>query len=124
MTKKMHFKSFDEVLLAAIDESLIALGESVKDAIYFQLENLFKIKRQEIPSRIDDFSVALEQIFGLGARCLEILFMKNLHTKIKVMCSWPAYEWPSSKWIVPEMTFKEYVKLMRQNFEIARRQQF
>ena len=87
--------------------------------LYFQLEDLFKIRKQEIPIRLSDFSNALEQFFGLGARYLEILFMKNIHAKIKVACRWPEYEWPLSKWIVPEMTFHEYVRLMRQNFEAA-----
>jgi hypothetical protein len=45
--------------------------------------------------------------------------MKNLHAKLEVTCKWPTYEWPLSKWIVPEITFQEYVRLMRQNFEAA-----
>jgi hypothetical protein len=45
--------------------------------------------------------------------------MKNLHAKVEVTCKWPTYGWPLSKWIVPEMTFQEYVYLMRQNFEAA-----
>ena len=88
-------------------------------SIYSHLEDLFKIRKQEIPSRLSDFSNALEQIFGLGARHLEILFMKNLHAKVEVTCKWPTYGWPLSKWIVPEMTFQGYVRLIRQNFEAA-----
>jgi hypothetical protein len=119
LAKQRQHKNFDQILLVAIDEALSSLGENVKASIYFQLGNLFKIKKQEIPSRIGDFSDALEQFFGLGARHLEILFIKNLHAKIKVTCKWPTYKWPLSKWIVPEMTFQEYVRLMRQNFEAA-----
>ena len=107
------------MLLEAIDEALSSLGETPKKAIYYQLEMAFNIKTKEIPNKIDDFSRALEQIFGLGARHLEILFMKNLHAKVEVTCKWPTYGWPLSKWIVPEMTFQEYVRLMRQNFEAA-----
>ena len=119
LAKQRQPEDLDGILIEAIDEALSSLGEDVKKSIYFHLEDLFKIKKQEIPSRLSDFSNALEQIFGLGARHLEIMFMKNLHEKIKVTCKWPEYEWPLSKWIVPEMTFQEYVRLMRRNFETA-----
>lgn len=109
--------SFDDLLLEAIDEAFSSLGESVKVAIYFHLENTFGITKNDIPSRIADFSDALEKIFGAGARHLEILFMKNLHPKIAVSCKRPAYKYPLSKWIVPEVTFQEYVQFMRQDFE-------
>lgn len=109
--------SFNKILLAAIDEALSSLGESVKTSIYFHLEETFNIKRWEIPLRINDFSNALEKIFGIGARHLEILFMKNLHAKIGVTCEWPAFKWSMCKWIIPEVTFQEYVGLMKQNFE-------
>jgi len=117
MTKQSQHRSFEQILLEAIDEALSSLGESVKKSIYFHVENSFNIKRQEIPQRLADFSEALERIFGPGARHLEISFMKSLHAKIKVNCKWPEYEWPLSKWIVPEMTFQEYVRLMQQRFE-------
>ncbi|MGB9841414.1 MAG: hypothetical protein ACPLKZ_01685 [Candidatus Bathyarchaeales archaeon] len=103
--------------MEAIDEALSSLGESVKTAVYFHLEHSFNIKRQEIPNRLADFSEALERIFGPGARRLEVLFMKSIHSKIKVICKWPEYEWPLSKWLIPELTFQDYVKIMQQKFE-------
>ncbi len=112
---------FNKMLLASIDEAVSSLGENVAASIYFHLEKTFNIKRLEIPQRIKDFSEALEKIFGLGARTLELLCMRKLHEKIGVSCKWPEYEWPLCKWIVPEMTFQEYVNLMRQNYEKARK---
>jgi hypothetical protein len=97
LKKQKETKPFDQILLDAIDEALASLSENVKVSIYFHLEDLFKITKEEIPNRLSDFSSALEQIFGLGARSLEILFMKNLHAKIKVNFKWPEYEWPLSK---------------------------
>ncbi len=120
MTEKTRHSSFEQILLQAIDEALASLGENVKTSIYFHLEEDFKVKREDIPQKIAAFSDALERIFGLGARHLEILFIKKLHAKIGVTCKWPEHEWPLSKWIVPEMTFQEYVRLMRQNFEDAK----
>jgi len=75
-------KDFDELLLEAVDEGLSTIGESSKQAIYFYLEIVFKIKRHEIPHRIEDFAAAIGKIFGLGASCLEILIMKSLYEKV------------------------------------------
>jgi hypothetical protein len=115
--------SFNKILLEAIDEALSSLGESVKTSIYFHLEETFNIKRREIPLRINDFSNALERIFGIGARHLEILFMKNLYAKIGVTSKWPAYKWPVCKWIIPDVTFQECVDLMKRNFEDANKKE-
>jgi hypothetical protein len=119
LPKRSLTESFQQILLEAIDEALSSLGENVKTSVYFHLEKRFKVKHQDIPQKIEDFSEALEQIFGPGARHLEILFIKSIHKKIGVTCKWPEHEWPLSKWIVPEMTFQEYVQLMQQNFEAA-----
>ena len=105
-------RSFYDTLLEAIDEGFSSLGESVKVAIYFHLENTFRIKKREIPFRIDDFSDALEKIFGLGARHLEIIFMKNIHAKVRVNCKWDL-----PKWVVPELTFREYLSMVEKNLE-------
>jgi hypothetical protein len=115
MVKQSSEKDFEQILFEAIDETLSNLGESVKTAIYFHLKASFKIKKQEIPYRLGDFSDALERIFGLGARILEISFMKNLHSKIGLVCKWPTW----CKWVIPEVTFQEYVCLMKQKFEEA-----
>jgi hypothetical protein len=117
LAKQEQPENFDQILITAIDEALSSLGESAKTSIYFHLEDLFKIKKQEIPSRMCDFSNALEQVFGLGARYLEVLCMKNLHARIVVTGKCSEFAWPLSKQKVPEMTFQEYVCLIRENFE-------
>ena len=63
-------KKFENVLLETIDQAFSTLGENVKKSIYFHLNQKFMITKQDIPYRIDDFSDALEQIFGTGARML------------------------------------------------------
>lgn len=104
------------MLLEAIDDALSCLGESQKTAIYYHLEKTFNIKRLEIPDRVDDFSSALERLFGLGAKHFEILFMKSLYVKVK-----DARDWVSCEWVLPEVTFRAYVDIMRQNYEGASR---
>jgi hypothetical protein len=76
-------RSFDDLLLEAIDEALSSLGESVKQSIYFHIQNKF-VARNDIPTRIQDFQGGLEKIFGAGAQFIEILIMKNLHAKIGI----------------------------------------
>ena len=90
----------------------LSLGESAKASIYLYLEKSVGIKKQEIPFRIDDFQNALEQVFGKGARYLEILFIKKLHEKLKA-----TYEWGMPRCVVPELTFKDYIRLVRMDFE-------
>src|SRR3990170_3829349 len=68
----------------------------------------FNIKKQEIPHRIEDFTSALEEIFGLGAIHLEISFMKHLHAKIGGV-----YECIEPK----DFTFITYVQMIKQNLE-------
>ena len=102
-------EEFNKLLLEAIDEALSSLGEAVKNSIYSHLQNDFKIKRDEIPDRICEFSDILHKIFGLGAGRLEVRCMKNICEKVKISMSWPEYEWPMSKWIVTDITFQEYV---------------
>jgi len=75
-------RQFDKILLNAIDEALTSLGESVKQSIYFHIENKFSVTRNEIPENLVEFQGGLEKIFGAGARFIEILIMTNLHSKI------------------------------------------
>jgi len=70
--------SFEEVLLESVDEGLSLLGESAKQAVYFHLEKEFKLNKKDIPYKIEDFTEAMENIFGVGAKVLEIRIMKNL----------------------------------------------
>ncbi len=73
---------FKRLLLEAVDECLSSLGDSSKQAIYFYLEKAFAIKKQDIPNRIEEFTVAIEKVFGHGAKILEIQIMKRLYEKV------------------------------------------
>ncbi|PVX23247.1 MAG: hypothetical protein CW691_11230 [Candidatus Bathyarchaeum sp.] len=79
---KQKTTNFEKLLLEAIDEGLSVLGESSKHAIYFYLEKSFKIKKKNIPNRIEEFADALEKIFGTGAKIVEIQIMKCLFNKV------------------------------------------
>lgn len=77
-----HNRSFEKLLLEAVDEALFSLGNSSKQAIYFYLEKSFDINKQDIPYKIEEFAKAIEKIFGLGAKFLEIQIMKRLYEKL------------------------------------------
>jgi hypothetical protein len=100
-------KAFEKLLLEAIDEALASLGDSARQAIYFHLENKFKIAKKEIPDHLEDFTGGLEKIFGLGARFIEILIMKNLYGKIG-----QPLKWDEGK----ELSFVEYMAAAKQSF--------
>jgi len=100
-------KAFENLLIEAVDEGLASLGESAKQAIYFHLEDKFKIVKKDIPYRLEDFTDGLEKIFGLGAHFIEILIMKSLFEKIG-----QPLEWNQSK----ELVFVEYVAAAKRSF--------
>jgi hypothetical protein len=75
-------KMFDKMLLRAVDDAFSSLGDSAKESVYFHLEYKFHVAREEIPSRIEDFSRGLERIFGQGAQFLEILIMKRVYEEM------------------------------------------
>jgi hypothetical protein len=109
-------RKFDEYLIESIDEALTSLGAPVKNTVYFQLENSFNLRKNEIPKQIDEFINIIHKIFGLGASHLEIKFMKNLYSKIRVNIELPEHQWSLSKWIIADISFKEYVNSMRENY--------
>ena len=95
---------FDKLLLSNIDKVLNLLGPECKQKIYQHLHNNYNIEKEEIPRRIEEFSDALETIFGTSTRILEINIMKMLHQ------STPETEYVE---INPDLTFSEYVKKLR-----------
>jgi hypothetical protein len=105
--KRKRENAFNAILLESIDEAFLTLGKKACSAIYMHLEVEFAIPRQDIPCRVNDFSDALEQIFGLAAQPLEILIMKFLNEKVN--CT---YNWVGPSWLVPDLSFTKYVKLM------------
>jgi hypothetical protein len=111
-------EKFDKLLVEAIDEAITSLGEPVKNTFYYRLENDLNIPKNEIPQKLEEFGHIIHKIFGIGASRLEIMFMKNLNSKVKAKVQMPEYEWPVSKWIVMEMSFVDYVNNLRKDYEL------
>jgi hypothetical protein len=100
-------EKFEDILLDAIDDAFSLLGEEVKKSLYLHLAHDLLLAKQDIPDRISDFSDALERLFGIGARQLELLIMQKLHQKISA-----SYKWEGPSWLIPDLTFVKYVQLM------------
>jgi len=105
-------ESFCKMFGEAIDETFSSLGEPTRKAIYIHLKNSFGIAKREIPYRINDFSDALEKIFGPSARILEIICIKNIQAKARIDYKWDLPESSGS-----ELTFEEYIRVVKQNYK-------
>jgi hypothetical protein len=97
-------EKFNAAIIEAVEESLSLLSIPVKDSAYLHLEKTFKIKKQEIPSRIEDFTDAIEQMFGVGAKLIQIRIIEGLHKRIHGFMFFPK---------MGDVDFKEYVVSLR-----------
>jgi hypothetical protein len=80
--------------------------------IYYNLKTRYSIETHEIPDKIEEVESALETIFGLGATHPKLLFMRYLYAKVTTV-----YGSDAPSWVVPEMTFLDYVRVVEQKAE-------
>ncbi len=102
--KTQKKKKLDAAILEAIDESLSPFGDSVKQAFYHQLEKRYHIRKREIPSKIEEFATAMEGIFGVGVRLIEMKILEALYARTKGFAYFPNGE---------DLVFKDYVQSIR-----------
>ena len=96
--------NFKAAVTEAVEESLTSFRNLDKQALYFHLENAFKIKKEEIPNHIEDFADAIEYMFGVGAKLLEIRIIEALHNRIHEFTFVPKKG---------DVIFKEYTTSLR-----------
>ena len=94
----------DMKIMEAIDESLASFGDAVKQVVYFQLQSNYNLPKQEIPSKIEEFTETLEAIFGIGARLIEMKIIETLHSKANGFLYVPKDE---------DFMLKDYVQNLR-----------
>jgi hypothetical protein len=105
MNKKEPLKiNFETAVTETIDEVFTVLGENVKRAVYIYLENNYGIKKEQIPRKIEDFSAAIESIFGEAAKLVELKIMEKLQGKVK------GFTYKSSS---NEIFFSEYMAALQ-----------
>ncbi len=75
--------SFEKKIIEAIDEAFYSIGNDCPQTIYDYLDRNFMLTRLNIPKRIEDFSDAMDRIFGLGAKIVKIRIIKNLYQRME-----------------------------------------
>jgi ribulose kinase len=76
--------SFEELLLNSIEESIMNLSESCRSLLYKYLAGALSLKKDQIPKRLEDFNMAIKEIFKLGTKVIDGLFLKTLCEKLNV----------------------------------------
>lgn len=71
-------------LVMAVDDGLLAFGESVRHAVYYHIQKSYQVKREEVPDKLEAFHKALKDLFGAGATIIEKLMAKNLCSRLNL----------------------------------------
>ena len=103
-TTELHNCNFEKLLTKAVDKAFSSLFHSQKQNLYSHLSSCYNISKQDIPYTLDDFVNALQEIFGSGAKLVEIEMMKNLHAMVKSTTFAPNKS---------DLSFAEYVRVIR-----------
>ena len=69
-------------VVEAVDHGLLALGEIVRETIYWRIEQSYQLKREEIPENLDAFYKALQELLGRGAEIIRSLIAKDFYGRL------------------------------------------
>lgn len=72
----------DQKLVDCVDKALDNYGESVKQVIYWKLENTFGVKKKAIPEHPEKLVATLEEMFGHGAMLIEKSILNEISSFI------------------------------------------
>ena len=100
--KKQHISKceLETDMFEMINDGLSSFNNLDTEAIYLNLEKNFKIQKEEIPNKIEEFADAIEHILGTGAKIVEIAIIERIHQRIPKFVFIPK---------VPDLNFKEYL---------------
>jgi len=74
---------FEEALLEAVDESLLALlGETGAATMYFHIKRVSSLEKSEMPRKLKEFSLAIATIFKDSAPAVEKPILRKLCEKL------------------------------------------
>ena len=71
-----------EALLEAVDKGLLVPGELVRTTIYARIESSYKVRREDIPEKLETFDKALQELLGAGAKVMEKIIVRNLYNSL------------------------------------------
>jgi hypothetical protein len=77
-------REFNRLFIESLDESVtLVLGEIAKRAIYEAIDRNYNIARSRIPERLDEFTLALDALFGPRAsKTMTKVIIKRLYSKL------------------------------------------
>jgi hypothetical protein len=75
-------ENFEQILLGAIDDALMNLGESCRAILYTYLAAALSLKKDQIPGNLEEFTVALRDIFKQGEKVIDELILETLCEKL------------------------------------------
>lgn len=102
--QKTGKNKFEVTMTEAVDESLSSFKNLDKQEVYTHLEKAFEIRKNEIPCKIEDFTDAMGQMFGVGAKLVEIRIIEAVHKRM------PEFIFTPRRGAV---IFKDYVDSLR-----------
>ena len=97
-------EKFNFAITETVDESFSSFKNLDREAVYLHLEKTFKITKYEIPLKIEGFADAIEQMFGIAAKLVEIRMIEGLHKRFPEFMFFPKKG---------DVDFKEYVVSLR-----------
>jgi hypothetical protein len=77
-------RQFSKLLLEAVDQGLLMLGETSRQAIYDCIEHSYQISRGEIPEKLDAIHGALTDLLGKGANMVETIAAERLYKALNL----------------------------------------
>jgi len=109
MSKSIYALSknvFDGILLDAINQTLFSLGKYRRKKVFSYLEKELGIKRQDIPSKIPEFSYAVEKALGSEAFNYKTRLLIEIQKKLGENVKPKLFDC-----FVPELTFEDYIQI-------------
>jgi hypothetical protein len=101
---KLNNGNFEKLLIKSVDNAFSSLFHSHKQILYSHLLRCYNINKQAIPYAVDDFVNALQEIFGSGAKLVEIEIIKSLYALVQNYTFAPNQS---------DLSFTEYVRAIR-----------
>lgn len=98
--------AFDGILLEAINQTLSSIGRTNARKIFLYLENEMGIKKQDLPYRIPEFSIAIEKILGPEAFNYKTKLLIELQRKLDSKTTAKNFDC-----LVPNLTFEDYIQI-------------
>lgn len=68
----------DERILRCVERGLVTIGVSVKQIVYWYIEDGKGLKPRDIPKNPEEFVNTLKEIFGIGASTLEKAIVREM----------------------------------------------